>query len=68
MVHVLGRDEDRVCEEDLGVRHGLVREEDDEGRPLLMQYCAECEVDLWEARRSAVEGIVEYYVCEIRLV
>ncbi len=46
-------------EEDLGVGHGLVREEYDEGWTLLVQDGAEGEVDLGKAWRAAVERVVE---------
>ena len=62
MIHVHGRDECGVREENLGVGHGLMREEDNEGRTLLMQDCAECEVDLGKTGCPAVECIVEHYV------
>lgn len=64
VVDVVGGDEVRVREEDLRVGHRLVREEDDEGRALLVEDRAQGEVDLGETGGAAVavEGAAELYV------
>lgn len=51
-------------EEDLGVGGGLVREEDDKGRSMFVQYGAEGEVDLWETGCSSltVQRMCQFHV------